>query len=440
MRRRTLEGRLFGWMLVLALVPALGMVALGTWLWSDSLDRISTLGPWDRLGVTGRELFEAASAAAESDAELAAALERHRDELSGSLLLARRWAFLRERLVGLLPVASIIFGAVLVGAAFAAARRVAREFARPIRELVVWAELLAREESLPPPSRAEAREVREVRALRAAFRAAEGELSTSRRRALEAERIRVWGEMARRVAHEMKNPLTPLRLVLHRLERSTPGEAEITESVAVIAEEVERLEELARQFAELGRPPEGPTSPVDLRELLGSLLETDLAPPVEAALDSPAEVPLVEGHYEALVRAFRNLIRNAEEAMEGGAGPRRVEVAIGEVAGEGRRYVEVRVADRGRGLPEGAEARIFEPDFTTKSRGTGLGLALVRQTVTAHGGTISVSPRRGGGAEFVVRLPAPGAVSGPAKILRPVASAMGESPGTGGAPSANAEE
>lgn len=402
LRRRSLERRLFGWMLVLALVPALALVALGTWVWSDSLDRISTLGPWDRVGESGREVFEAAAGAAATDPALAAALERHREELSESLLLARRWAFLRERVANLLPELAFLCALLLAGGALAAARRAARGLARPIRELVGWAERLAREEALPVPQAGEVHEVLEVRALRGALRAAAMELRTARSRALEAERVRVWGEMARRVAHEMKNPLTPLRLALHRLARSTTAGAELEETVAVIGEEVERLEDLARQFAELGRPPEGPTSPVDLRELLAALLATDIAPPVEAVLAGPPGLPLVEGHYEALVRAFRNLVRNAVEAMEGCEGPRQVEVRIEEAPAG---WLEVRIADRGHGLPAGAEERIFEPDFTTKSRGTGLGLALVRQTVMAHGGAIGLARHPAGGAEFVVRLP-----------------------------------
>jgi nitrogen fixation/metabolism regulation signal transduction histidine kinase len=409
LRRRSLERRLFGWMLVLALVPALGLVALGTWVWSDSLDRISTLGPWDRVAESGRELFDAAAAAAATDTTLADALDRHREELSESLLLARRWSFLRGRLAALLPGFAILFGLVLVGAAFAAARRVARELARPIRELVGWTELISREEALPPPSAVEQGEVAEVRALRRAFRDAAAVLGDARRRALEAERVRVWGEMARRVAHEMKNPLTPLRLALHRLARSTVADPQLGESLGVIGEEVDRLDDLARQFALLGRPPEGPMSQVDLRELLATLLETDVAPPVETELDAPAGLPLVDGHYEALVRAFRNLVRNAVESMEGSDGPRRVEVRIRETEGRDDTgdsgWVEVRVADRGCGLPDGAEERIFEPDFTTKSRGTGLGLTLVRQAVMVHGGTIALARHGAGGAEFVVRLP-----------------------------------
>lgn len=408
-------------MLVLALVPALGLLAAGTWIWSDSLDRINALGPWDRVAESGREVFEAAATAAETDPVLASALERHREELSGSLLLARRWTFLRDRAISVLPLVALVFGVVLAGVSFLAARRVARELARPIRELVGWIELIAREEPLPPPRPTERREVAEVRALRGAFRAAANELSAARRRALQAERVRVWGEMARRVAHEMKNPLTPMRLALHRLARSQGEGGTGEEAIAVIAEEVGRLEELAQQFSQLGRPPEGPRSAVDLRELLAGLLETDVVPPVTTELDAPDGLPLVDGYYDALLRLFRNLIQNAVEAMEGCEGERRVTVRIrglGNDGGEGSGWVEVRIADRGRGLPEGAEDRIFEPDFTTKSRGTGLGLTLVRQAVVAHGGTIEAVRPAAGGAEFVVRLPVQREQE-TAKILRP---------------------
>ncbi|HEX6939324.1 MAG TPA: HAMP domain-containing sensor histidine kinase [Longimicrobiales bacterium] len=402
--RHSLERRLFGWMLGLALAPALIMVLVGVWVWAGSLDWVGTLGPWDRVAESGRVVLEAAASAAAEDPALAEALERHREELSASLRLARRWDFLERRVSSMVPVLALVVAVAIAWMALVASRRVARELARPIGELVGWADRLAREEPLPAAEPGEAREVAEVRALRAAFRRAACELAAARRRALEAERVRVWGEMARRVAHEMKNPLTPLRLAAHRLARSGGGAADWAEPIAVILEETERLEELARQFSALGRPPDGPTSPVDVRELVAALLETDVPPGVERVLAGAGEVPLVDGHYDALVRAFRNLLRNAVEAMEGSARPRRIEVTVSAVDGG----VEVVVADTGTGLPSDALERIFAPDFTTKSRGTGLGLALVRQAVAAHGGEVRARNRPEGGAEFVVRLPVAG--------------------------------
>src|SRR5690606_11201349 len=109
------------------------------------------------------------------------------------------------------------------------------------------------------------------------------QIAEGRARALEAERMRAWGEMARRVAHEMKNPLTPLRLAAHRLRQADGGAPD--DVVAVIEEETARLEELAKSFAVLGRPSAGPPSEVDLEELLRTLLETDVPDGIERRLD-----------------------------------------------------------------------------------------------------------------------------------------------------------
>ena len=413
LRRRTLERRLFGWLLAFALTPALLVLALATWIWTGSLDRVSALGPWMTVAESGRIVLDAAQNAAAHDSALAAALEQHRDHLSASLMLAHRWAFLTDRLAAVLPFLALVLAVVLAALALAGARKLARDLARPIRELVDWTERLAREEPLPPRRPDEPPAVREVQALRDALRTASEQLAVARRRALEAERVRAWGELARRVAHEMKNPLTPLRLAAHRLSAALPEDGEVRENLRVIEEETARLEEMARQFAALGRPPAGPTSPVDLRELLTTLLATDVPPGIETRLSAPPDLPLVEGHYDALLRAFRNLIRNAVEALETMDGERSIEVELAFAAPAGRHdstahggWIDVVIADTGPGLPPGAEERVFEPDFTTRSRGTGLGLPIVRQIARAHGGEVTATNRPEGGARFAVRLPA----------------------------------
>lgn len=400
LRRRSLERRLFGWMLALALIPSLLLVLAGTWLTRGSLDWMGALGPWDRLAESGRVVIEVAQPAAQQDTALARAIEHHRAELTESLLLARRWQFIGSRLAAALPLLALGLAFFIGLLALAASRALARELARPIGELHDWAIRLGREEPLPPPLKRERREVREVSGLREALRSAAEELSSAKSRALEAERVRLWGEIARRVAHEMKNALTPLTLAARRLRSNGTQEEE---AVAVIESEARRLEELARQFAALGRPPEGPPSEVDVAELLESLLASDLPPGLRSQLSVEPGVPLVLGHYDALARAFRNLIRNAVDAMEGRTGE--IDVSVSVTSGANRQ-VEVRVADRGPGLPAGAAARIFEPDFTTKSAGTGLGLALVQRAAAAHGGEVLAQPRAGGGAVFLFRLPA----------------------------------
>jgi two-component system, NtrC family, nitrogen regulation sensor histidine kinase NtrY len=408
LRLDRLERRLFGWLLLLALLPPLLLLGAGYLVGARSLQWVATLGPWDRVAESGRALMEAAAPAAASDTALARALELHRRELSSSVVLARRWSFIGERLAGALPALALTLALLLAAAALWVGRRLSVQLARPILELAGWADRLAANEPLPEERAAERTEVREVRTLRQAMRLASVRIGEARARALETERVRAWGEMARRVAHEMKNPLTPLRLAAHRLARHPDAAGSLREPLEVIEEETARLDELARQFAVLGRPSTGPASDVDLGELLQRLLESDVPPHITVRLQVDPDVPLVRAHYDALQRAFRNLIRNAVEAMSaaaGGAESRRADRLSVRVRMTDTGGVSISVADTGCGIPAERVDRLFEPDFTLKAGGTGLGLAVVRQAIAAHGGSVSAGPVVGGGAEFVVELP-----------------------------------
>lgn len=405
------ERRLLVVLVLFSLLPALVLLGLGAYAVSQAVLITGAPAAWERVGASGGELIRLAEAA--GDPALAEAAARHRDELSASLTQARRWEFLLSRALALLPVATLGLGVLLGWLALRAARGMARGLAAPIHELVDWSGRVARGEPLPPPTAEAAEDRSEFAVLRAAFRTMSAELAASRQRALEAERMRTWVSMARRVAHELKNPLTPMRLAVHTLQRgATAASAAEREALEVLAAEAERLDELARAFAEFGRLPEGPPSEVDLVEMLQYLLRSHLPEGVAHRLLAPVELPRVRGHYDALARAFANLILNAADAVQAahGAGGGSVTVKLRPL-GEGE-AVEVRVLDNGSGIaPEHLE-RIWEPDFSTKSRGTGLGLALVRQTAQAHGGGAWARNRPEGGAEFRVVLPVAPAAAG----------------------------
>jgi two-component system, NtrC family, nitrogen regulation sensor histidine kinase NtrY len=399
-RPRSLERRLFLWLMLVALTPSLSVLAIASWAGREASGWVGATGSWTRVAESGRVLIDAANAAPQ-DTQLQAAAEAHRRQLSSSLTQARRWEFVGSRLRTLFPVFFIglaLFGIVI---ALAVARHVARMVSRPAREIVEWTHLLANEEPLPTPTPKEEQEVKELRRLRGALRQASEDLQRARGRALEAERVKTWGELARRLAHEMKNPLTPLRLAAHRMRR-LPATPELTESLNVIADETHRLEELAASFAMLGRPAEGPRSPVDVRELLERLLASDVPTNIEVVVRGTDEPQLVNADYNALLQAFRNIVRNAVDAVEQNGRLRRITVEITPVAGT---RVMVVVTDSGQGLTPEAEQRLFEPDFTSKARGTGLGLTVARQTVRVHGGDITARNTPEGGAQFIIELP-----------------------------------
>ncbi|HJR15428.1 MAG TPA: HAMP domain-containing sensor histidine kinase [Gemmatimonadales bacterium] len=269
-----------------------------------------------------------------------------------------------------------------------------RQLSRPIDELIGWTGNIRRLEPLPPDR--PRRGAPEFAALRTALRDMAASLERARAQEIEAERLRAFRETARRVAHEMRNPLTPIRLAVSALARS--AEAEHREAIDVLVAESDRLEQLAREFTEFGRLPEGPPAPIDFSELISELARTSLPPTMKVTMQLDPDTPILPGHYDPMRRAFSNILRNAAEACAG-EGSLELTVAPHNCAG-----VRVEISDHGPGVPREIADRIFDPYFTGKSGGTGLGLALVRQTIEMHGGTIRLEETPGGGATFVVEL------------------------------------
>jgi signal transduction histidine kinase len=269
-----------------------------------------------------------------------------------------------------------------------------RQLSRPIEELIGWTGNIRRMEPLPPDH--PRRGAPEFAALRTALREMAEGLERARAQELEGERLRAFKETARRVAHEMRNPLTPIRLAVAQLSRQTGAAHQ--ETIEVLRAESERLEQLAREFTEFGRLPEGPAAPVDFTELLAELSRTSLPSTMRARLDLDPATPVLLGHYDPLRRAFSNILRNAAEACEDSG---ELEIAAAPENGGG---VRIEIRDHGPGVPASMAGRIFDPYCTGKPGGTGLGLALVKQTIEMHGGTISLAETPGGGATFIVRM------------------------------------
>jgi len=355
------------------------------------------------VGASGRVLIETIDTTRLRPIERRA-LATHSDALNRALARTQAAeAYGRYYYAGLAALL-LTLGALYVYVAVRLGGHLSRQLSRPITELVGWTGQISRHEPIPDVE--QLRGAPEFEALRTALRSMATELELGRSRELETERIRAFGEVARRVAHEMKNPLTPIGFAVKSL--ALTARPEQTEAIEVLAAESNRLQKLAREFAELGRLPEGPAAEVDLGELLGELVRTAVPAGVQSSLQVHPNTPHIVGHYDPLRRAFSNLLRNAVEAM-GGTG--RLEVRIAPGAGG----VIVSIADHGPGIPADQRGQVFEPYWTTKDEGTGLGLALVRQTAVAHGGNVEVRETPGGGATFVVRL----AGQGPGPRLSP---------------------
>jgi signal transduction histidine kinase len=287
---------------------------------------------------------------------------------------------------------------LLVGAAFLYASvrlggHLSRQLSRPIEELIGWTGHIRRLEPLPPDR--PRRGAPEFEALRRALREMAEALDQGRARALEAERLRAFRETARRVAHEMRNPLTPIRLAVAQLARSASPSQQ--EAIDVLVAESGRLEQLAREFTEFGRLPDGPAAPIDLAELLSGLARTSVPPTMQVRLTLDPALPTLLGHYDPLQRAFSNIVRNAVEACDARG-------ALELSARPENGGVRVEIVDHGPGVPPELAGRLFDPYVTAKNGGTGLGLALAKQTVEMHQGAIAVEPTPGGGATFVVQL------------------------------------
>ncbi|MDQ5915048.1 MAG: hypothetical protein QG584_939 [Pseudomonadota bacterium] len=225
-------------------------------------------------------------------------------------------------------------------------------------------------------------------------------------RLIAAQRSAAWGEVARRLAHEIKNPLTPIQLSAERLQmkladKLLDGEVEfLNRSTQTIINQVQAMKRMVDDFRDYARMPAPEVAPLDINGLVDEVLglyETSHAT-VDVRLDP--DLPPVLGDATQMRQIVHNLLRNAEDAQEGKDGAC-IEIStrrIGERA-------ELCVADAGPGFPPEIMARVFEPYVTTKAKGTGLGLAIVKKIVDEHYGSIDITNRQPGGAQVCIRLP-----------------------------------
>ena len=402
MTRLSFRARVLIYLVLFALIPASGLLLGGAEAVRNTLPVLSGSKPWEHAAATGRQAIAAARASKLTPAQ-AAAVDAHEQVLSNSLEQASRVSYLASRAVAIAVAVAAIGIVLLALIAWRVAGHLSRQLSRPLSEVVEWTELIGRGRPLPegPPRRG----APEFETLRRRMRKMASALALARERELEAERLDAFRETARRVAHELKNPLTPIRLAVASLRRASEGDNRLSEIVDVLETESRRLEIMARSFAQFGTLPEGTAADVDLVELVRAVAHTLHAGGVRVTVEAAGDLPLVRGYHDPLARALANIAINAVEACgEGGT----VTLHVGRRWVSGREMVEIRVHDTGAGIPPERIDTIWDPYVTSKPGGTGLGLAIVRQTILAHHGTVAASSSVGAGTEIVVALPVDG--------------------------------
>ena len=256
-------------------------------------------------------------------------------------------------------------------------------------------------------------------------------------RLIEAQRSQAWEEVARRLAHEIKNPLTPIQLSAERLRHKyldamDGSDAESLDRLTrTIVQQVESMKEMVNAFSKYARTPARDALPADVNELVsdvaelyrdedgGEVLHLDLGGPLPCVVVDPGQFRRCSTTHPQRARSARQPGTHGEEGHPGS-----ITVGTRRVVDRGREYVETRIDDAGAGIDGAVLGRLFEPYVSTKPRGTGLGLAIVKKIVEEHDGTVTAENRPEGGASLIVRLPA-------APAARPAPAGEAASAGAG---------
>lgn len=327
-------------------------------------------------------------------------------KLLGALLITdslRPYVELRRQIRYL----SLLVGGLGILLAIASSAWAATRVTRPVEQLASAARRVA---SGDWSAQVEVSSTDELAGLAQSFNHMTHELQQQRDRLLQAERVAAWRELARRLAHELKNPLFPLQLTVENLVRArqqSPGQFDETfrESSSTLLGEIANLKTIVSRFSEFSKMPEPHFERVQLNEVVQDVARLFQAqfnapgrPAIKCRLELASSLDPIAADPELLHRAISNLVLNAIEAMPGGG------VLTLRTSQDGG-VVSVQVLDTGSGLTAEERERLFTPYFTNKTHGTGLGLAIVQSIVSDHGGKISVQSLPGSGTTFTLELP-----------------------------------
>lgn len=221
----------------------------------------------------------------------------------------------------------------------------------------------------------------------------------------ETERNSAWKEMAKQVAHEIKNPLTPMKLQIQylqlNLKKETIDESRINKTTASLIEQIDTLARIADEFAHFSTLPKSQPEPINIGELLSHVTSTFSQQDVNIQLEIPGETPSVMLDRTQVVRVLNNVIKNAQQALEQNTADKTIHISLT----TDKQHIKICIADNAGGIPEHIKPSIFEPKFTTKSQGMGLGLAMCKTIITSMNGEIWFEDNTIGGTNFYISIP-----------------------------------
>lgn len=297
----------------------------------------------------------------------------------------------------------------------------AARITRPVRKLAEGARQVSEGNW---KARVEVKGHNEIAQLATAFNRMTEQLSEQRERLIQAERVAAWRELARRLAHELKNPLFPLQTTVENLQRAKEQSTEqfeevFRESTGILLSEIENLKKIVGRFSDFAKMPQPEIDTVNLNETISGvvkLFESQFGAvgraPITPELHLQEGLPSIQADEALLRRAIENLVLNAMDAMPTGG-----VLMLRTTQNNGG--VELEISDTGSGLTQEECDRLFTPYYTTKQHGTGLGLAIVQSVVSDHGGRISVESESGVGTSFFIHLPANPPVRVESAIVEP---------------------
>ncbi len=304
----------------------------------------------------------------------------------------------------------VISTAMLVGGAGILAAVLASLWfaARVSRPIVSLAEAARRVAAGDLNAKVEVESSDELGELAASFNRMTEDLMQQKDRTLQAERVAAWRELARRLAHELKNPLFPLQVTVENLMRAKEKSPEMFEEVfhegtATLLEEINNLKTIIGRFSEFSRMPQPQRCPTQANDVVRSVLRVFQAQlqaknEIHVRAELADSLPEISADSDLLHRALQNLVLNAIDAMPQGGELTIRTASLGDC-------IEISVSDTGSGLTQEECGRLFTPYYTTKQHGTGLGLAIVQSVVSDHGGKISVESTKEKGTTFHMELP-----------------------------------